>query len=390
MGAARLAPHGGANAMRLALVMPGGLGRRDERFAIPALLALIERLAQRHSVTVVTLHDEATPVDYELLGARVLNLGAATSRFSGARLREWRGRLATLWGDAPPPDVVHAFWLGETALLALDFAPWRGVPKLGSLNGGELVSLPEIRYGGGRNWRTRGQARRVARRLDAVTYLCDAVKPSIAPHARTLHHCPLYPDIAVFQRPDEQAPGPPWRLITSSSINAVKDPWTLLRAFAIVCAQLPETRLTWCGADVLHGETQRLAATLGVANRVDFAGLLAHRDLPARFHEAHLYVQASRHEGQGVSVCEAAAAGLALVGTDVGILSEMVAHGAAVTTPTADPARLAVGILDVLGNPARWRALSTSAAAWAATRTADVTAAAHEEIYSGLAARHGA
>jgi len=74
-------------------------------------------------------------------------------------------------------------------------------------------------------------------------------------------------------------------------------------------------QLDWVGEDTLQGEAGRLAASLGLAGRVDFHGFQTYERLPQFYGRARLYVQASRHESQGVAVCEAAAAGLPIVGT---------------------------------------------------------------------------
>ena len=61
--------------MRVALVVTGGVDRSGRDRVIPALLALIERLARRHHVVVYVLRylDQATT--YPLLGATIRDLG---------------------------------------------------------------------------------------------------------------------------------------------------------------------------------------------------------------------------------------------------------------------------------------------------------------------------
>ena len=61
--------------MRLALFLPGGVDRAGSDRAIPVFMALIERLAHRHEVHVVTLSQYAQPRVYEALGATVYDLG---------------------------------------------------------------------------------------------------------------------------------------------------------------------------------------------------------------------------------------------------------------------------------------------------------------------------
>jgi glycosyltransferase involved in cell wall biosynthesis len=140
------------------------------------------------------------------------------------------------------------------------------------------------------------------------------------------------------------------------------------------------------GADVLGGEAQRLAAELGLADHVKFRGYLTQATLSDCYAGANVYVQASRHESQGVAVCEAAAAGVPLVGTNVGILSEL-APTAAIAVPTSDPAALAEGVVRVLSSPEFAAVLAENAQRWAAKYTADWTAAQFESLYADVADR---
>ena len=61
-----------------------------------------------------------------------------------------------------------------------------------------------------------------------------------------------------------------------------------------------------------------LAGELEIAERVTFAGYVAHDQLADLYRESDVFVQASRHEGQGIALLEATACGAAPAGTDVG------------------------------------------------------------------------
>src|SRR3546814_15294545 len=66
--------------MKLALVVPGGVDRGGERRVIPALLALLERLANVHEVHVYALHQERMPGHWALAGANIHNIGDGWTR----------------------------------------------------------------------------------------------------------------------------------------------------------------------------------------------------------------------------------------------------------------------------------------------------------------------
>lgn len=369
--------------MRIALIVPGGVDRSGRERVIPALLCLIERLAARHRLLVIALEQEATPASYDLLGSQVINLGRSPARLPGfgfgQRLRQSLAALAAHGGA----DVIHAFWLGATSTLALGVGRWRNIPVVASIGGGELTWLPDIGYGGAGSWRHRQQVRLAMRFAQAITggsrFVLAPVLP-IRPDARLV---PLGVDVRrvagdlpAVARP----PGPPWRLLHAASINRVKDQATLLQALRLLADQAAEVHLDWFGGDTLGGELQRQVSALGLERHVTLHGVQTADVLLPYFRQAHLYVQSSRHESQGVAVCEAAAAGVPTVGTAVGLVAELAPH-AAWAAPVGDAAGLAAGILTLLADPAERDRRGRAAQAWAQAFDADWTAAAFEAIY---------
>ena len=144
--------------MRIALIVPGGVDRSGRERVIPALLWLIERLARRHHLLVVALHQEPKPGSYSLLGAKVVNLGFAKGSGRGIGLVQQLHRLmTTLANNSPSFDVLHGFSAGAAGLLAGVTGRLLRVPVVVSVVGGELVWLRQIGYGGQRNWRSRAK-----------------------------------------------------------------------------------------------------------------------------------------------------------------------------------------------------------------------------------------
>ena len=78
--------------MKLALVLPGGVDRTGEYRVIPVFLALIERLARDHEVHVFVLRQEAEPGEWDLVGARIHNIGDGWSRLRAVATLRTRGR----------------------------------------------------------------------------------------------------------------------------------------------------------------------------------------------------------------------------------------------------------------------------------------------------------
>lgn len=372
--------------MRVVIIVPGGVDRGGQERVIPALLWLIERLARRHRVLVIALAQEPQPDVYPLLGAQVVNLGSAASRVAGFGLMRRLRQVRKAIHDHGGADVVHAFWVGTTSTLAVLMGRWLRVPVVVSVGGGELLWLPDIGYGGAGTRRGRAHAGLAWRLADGVSGGSQFVLERVRPRRADARWVPLGVDRGSFAGPVDRPAGPPWRLLHVASINRVKDQTTLLHALRRVLDEAPDVWLDWVGEDTLHGALQQLAADLGVAHAVHFHGVLPVRALPSLYQQAHLLIQSSRHESQGVAVCEAAACGVPTVGTAVGLVNELAPH-AAWRVPVGDATALANGILTLLRHPDQRQQMGAAAQVWSQAHDADWTAHTFEALYESLRAQ---
>ena len=363
---------------------------------IPALLALIERLARRHELHVFALAQEKTPSEYPLLGARVHNLGlAARSLWPGqALLPVFRALLSGLRAHGPF-DLAHAFWANNPGFLTACAARRLRIPFVLSLGGGELVAFPAIGYGSQLLLRERLKVRVSLRSAARVTVASGPMADLARRHGIEPAVVPLGVGAALF--PESEASGSerdmePPRLLHVASLNRVKDQATLLRAFRRVAAERPDVRLDIVGEDTLGGEIQDTCASLGLAPRVTFHGFLPADAVLPFFLGARLLVVSSLHEAGPLVTLEAAACGVPTVGTAVGHVRDFgeSAPECALAVPVGDDGALAAGILALLADGPRRHAMGDAARNWARAHDADATAAAFERIYTdateGLAA----
>src|SRR5690348_8947888 len=155
--------------MKLALIVPGGVDRSGEYRVMPVLLACLERLSVNHEVHVFALHQESAPGTWDLLGARVHNIGRGATRVRAVRTiaREHR---------SSPFGLVQAIFSGACGLIAVATGRVLGIPSVVHVAGGEPVRFPDIRYGGRLTWRGRLQERVV---LAGATVLTAASAPQI-------------------------------------------------------------------------------------------------------------------------------------------------------------------------------------------------------------------
>lgn len=105
-----------------------------------------------------------------------------------------------------------------------------------------------------------------------------------------------------------------------------KDIKTLLRAFAFFREwhQL-KARLVLVGMGPLEAELKQFGADIGLEDDVVWAGF--REDVPAVMHAFDVFVLTSKHEGFGLVLVEAMAAGKPVVATRAGAIPEVVADG---------------------------------------------------------------
>ena len=146
-----------------------------------------------------------------------------------------------------------------------------------------------------------------------------------------------------------------------ASLTPPKDHATFLRAAALVSADRPDIRYAIVGGGDLQPELERLAADLGIADRVTFFGYQKQvGDVLAAF---DLLVSSScDNEGCSNSILEAMAIHRPVVATDVGGNRELVEDGVTgFLTPARDHAAIAAAISRALSNPELARAVTTRA-----------------------------
>jgi glycosyltransferase involved in cell wall biosynthesis len=138
-----------------------------------------------------------------------------------------------------------------------------------------------------------------------------------------------------------------------------------------------------------RGRLQRLAAELGVAQRVDFRGHVAtHQEVWQGLGSARVAVQPSAREGFGLFPLEAMAAGLPVVFCDSpeSAVGELVRDGVEGLCLAAEPAALASAIRRLFADPALYERLRQAALRRAQDYDWDAVARRFEELARELVA----
>ena len=347
--------------MKIAVVVTGGLHPSGRDQVVPSWLALFSQLAKTHDIHAFALRHLPEAQSYRLLGFTVHDLGRPSAPIGLTRRAQERA-LARAVADDGPFDLIHGLWGDPAGQLAARTGRAFGIPSLVTMDSGEFVSIPSIDYGSQRTARGRKAIQEAsgASRIHVCTHFmarqaaAHGIQPAVIPLTSLPPGAPRRAPTTDFKKP--------LTLIQVASLSRVKNQQMLIDALAMVRRTL-DARLDLVGEDTLGGELQRRAAAQGVGDSVRFVGFVPQDQLAPIFAGADLYVQSSLHEAAGVSVLEAAAAGLPVVGTRVGYVADW-ASDRALAIETNDASTMARAILTLHADPSRARAMAARAQDW--------------------------
>ncbi len=295
------------------------------------------------------------------------------------------------------PGSGHTWWeqvqLAQAAArdrLDVFFAPAYTAPL--RLNVPAVVAIHDVSYmahpewfpwrtGVRRRWITRGAATRAARILTCSEFSRQEIARHTGLSAGRIDVTPY--GFAATSASRSPVTCEPLVLFAGSIFNRRHVP-DLVRAFARVAVRHPAARLVVAGENRTYPREalDRLAASVGVADRVEFRAYVSDRELDALYARARVFAFLSEYEGFGMTPLEALSAGVPIVVYDTPVARE-VYDTAAVFVTIGDIDGVAAAIDGLLGHgPERERILSRAPAVLARyswDRTAEATLAAIEQ-----------
>ena len=205
-------------------------------------------------------------------------------------------------------------------------------------------------------WMREKALRFVFRRADAVVALSAAElkSDSAAYNLRGAIHRTIFNgiDSRVYSfAPKSLDRSHPWSILCVAHLTPLKGHETLLRALARLPIEF-ELNLVYQGETVL-GELRRLAAALGIADRVNFLGPKNPNELRCLYQQADVFVLASFGEALPSVVSEAMMCGTPVVATGVGGVREQLGADG-IVVPARNIEALAAGIRQVIDDYPAW------------------------------------
>lgn len=372
----------------------------------PLLVTLISELLRRgHTVTAITL-SWGMPLDWQKpIHAKGGNLEMVyvPMRRRAWQFNGWRlGRIVDLYAherrglqhaiEQAAPDVVHAHWSYEFAWAAQK----TGLPTLITCHDSPFVVAKM--YNRTRptrslyRWIRAGMAWHVLRRALHVT----AVSPYMQAQAQLLCRCPVVvvPNplphsvsgkvLDPARLPDLHSP---LLAMVANGWHKLKNPQPALQAFARLRARKPGACLKLYGTDFGPGErAERWAKQHGITDGMAFIGRVPYAQLLDELAAADVLVHPSLEETFGMSIAEAMAMGLPVIGgARSGAVPWVVGEGGILTDVTS-AAAIEQAMLELLDDPTRYRAMAAAALAHVhAHFTAAKVTDAYENIYREIA-----
>jgi glycosyltransferase involved in cell wall biosynthesis len=121
--------------------------------------------------------------------------------------------------------------------------------------------------------------------------------------------------------------------------------------------------------------------SLGLGDAVQFTGGVDFERVLASYEESDVLVLASDNEGWPKALAEAMAFGLVCVGSDRGLMPQMLAEGRGIVVAPGDATALASALRRVSGSPEACREMSARAATWAQSYSLEGLREALRELF---------
>ena len=352
---------------RIALFMHGGVAPDWSTQNVPGITALVKALAESFDITVYTrVKSDRYSLPFSCGKAAVRYVGEESTTHLTMQVMQFveafrRDHYTTPFG------LVHGFWANPGGIAAVIAGKISGIPSVVSFLGGEAAALPGISYGNMRKPVARMLTLWTARHADALSvlteYQLDRLRTFGLQREDNVHIIPFGVNRRLFPYGERKALPPPFHILHVGHLNDVKDQRTLLIAAQKVSSRM-QCEFRIAGEGSREQSLKDLAAELGIADRVQFLGFVPNEELPKHYAWAHLLLHSSLYEGQGVVFAEAAASGVPICGTRVGLLSDLGDSFAATAGP-GDPEGLADAVVELLADPVRMDRLKKYARSWA-------------------------
>ena len=254
-----------------------------------------------------------------------------------------------------PFDLVDGHFLHPDGFAAVEIGRRLGIPVVLSARGSDAQLQPD----------EPGMREVIARTLSQAALVIAVSRPiagrlvELGVPADRVAIVPNGIDAALFQpqpvagaavRQHVGCPEGERLILAVGRLERVKGHDILLEALAIL-SRAVRVRLVIAGEGRLQDTLAAQARSLGIADRVLFAGAIPHESLAAWYSAADVFCLPSRSEGHPNVLVEALACGTPAVAAAVGAAGEILSPECGLLVPPEDPAALATALAAAVARP---------------------------------------
>jgi glycosyltransferase involved in cell wall biosynthesis len=161
------------------------------------------------------------------------------------------------------------------------------------------------------------------------------------------------------------------RILYVGRLSSSKNVDVLLEAVAKVKADDKPVQCTIIGDGPERAALEAQTIRLGLSNRVTFTGGMGFESVLNHYEQANVLVLASNVEGWPKAIAEGMAFGLVCIGTERGMMPQMLGEGRGLLVPLRDAEALAKRLKWVAENPDKSAAMAAEAGTWAQSYSLD-------------------
>lgn len=349
---------------RISIWLHGGLGTGYFDQGYPLLSHVLDGLCDSFELVVYSLLPPNRTYHHDRIIIRTASGGTRKS------LLRWFTLIRLFLADHRKKkfDVIVAFWGWPAGLIIVMLGKFFRIPSAIYLLGGDAGGVRSINYG--------ILHKPLLKRIAFWAYNRSTILMTLSQYQKDqLLSFGLTRAIAVIPWGAEPSTykfrfrkvGNILHFIHVGHIAPVKDQGTLIRAFAFINSKRP-SELYMLGVDCLNGAMQKLCKTLGIEDKVTFVGMVPYQQMPAYYEWADIMLHTSLSEGQSMALTEAAASGVLIAGTPVGLLYDL-QEDSGIIAACGDHEELARKIFEILRDPEAWNRKVENARRWSEEHT---------------------
>ena len=191
----------------------------------------------------------------------------------------------------------------------------------------------------------------------------DSTRKVLQQHGvRDIHVFPNGTDATPLAALDATPLAAPIRLAAVSRLAPNKRVDHVIRAVKILSQRGADVRLAIVGTGEVEDSLRQLAASLGVADKIEFTGRLDEQKKDDYLRRAHFLVHTSVREGWGLNVIEANAMGTpAIVYPVGGLVDSTLDNETGLVTRGETPEAVADAVMEIMRSPEKYDALRVNA-----------------------------